>query len=590
MTELLNPVGENSAFVQNEMSGFARRVFEQKYALKDEEGNVLEDWSDTAYRVTSNVLGALGYTDDTDEFKRIYKYILDRKFLPGGRYLYAAGRPLHQVNNCFLLRPEDSREGWAELWHRAGMILMTGGGVGADYSLIRPEGRPIRKTGGHATGPLALMRGKNELGRQIVQGGTRRSAMWAGLKWSHPDVLKFIRAKDWSPEVRAMKEIDPLFPLDMELTNISVILDDDFFAAIEDPYWMPDESFKPGWLDEDDNSWLMAPDGGTWHSWADTVYYTATRRMLKTGEPGFSVDTGVNAGETLRNPCCEITSRDSNDVCNLGSINLARIADLDEMQDLVKYGTLFLLAGTVYSDVPYAEIADVRAKNRRLGLGIMGLHEWLIQRGYSYEPTEELGQWLSEYTRSDEWAAHWAHRHDLSVPVKTRGIAPTGTIAILAETTSGIEPVFQVAYKRRRYANTGQGVDQRVIHEYVVDPTVKRCVDNGADAATIEDAYKLSFDVEKRVAMQRFVQSYVDQGISSTINLPYPITDDVEVVEFAKMLYRYLPSLRGITVYPDGARGGQPLTAVSYDFAMKHQDVVFEEEEARCNGGSICGA
>lgn len=541
------------------MSAFAEAIYQQKYAWKDDHGNPVEEWEDTAYRVTQNVLGALDYTPSDPEFNRIYSLIRERKFLPGGRYLYAAGRDLHQTQNCLLLKAEDSREGWADLLHRAAMALMTGAGIGIDYSDVRPSGSPIIKTGGQASGPISLMQMVNECGRHIMQGGSRRSAIWAGLRWSHPDCEEFIRSKDWSEEVRALKDKDFNFPATLDMTNISVTLDDEFFEAYENP-------------------------SHSKHGLARRIYDLTLKRMLKTAEPGFSVDVGENAGETLRNACTEVTSSEDSDICNLGSLNMAQFNDRDDFGDAVFHATLFLLAGTVYSHVPYDKVDEIRTKNRRLGLGIMGVHEWLLKRGYRYEPNEELGEWLEEYARATQYAHHWADKHMLSRPVKTRAIAPTGTIGIIAETTTGIEPIFCVAYKRRYLVGS-----KHWKYQYVVDPTAKRLIEEeGVEPASIEDAYSLAYNVERRVAMQAFIQQYVDHGISSTINLPYQITDEREREDFAIMLYSYLPKLRGVTVYPDGARGGQPLTNVPYDVAASQEGVVFEESEERCVGGA-CG-
>lgn len=308
------------------------------------------------------------------------------------------------------------------------------------------------------------------------------------------------------------------------------------------------------------------------------------KRMLKTAEPGFSVDVGENAGETLRNACTEVTSSDDSDICNLGSLNMARFKDKAEFAEAVYYATLFLLAGTVYSHVPYEGVDVTRTKNRRLGLGVMGIHEWLLKRGKPYGPDDELEEWLAEYEKSTVYAAMWADKHMLSRPIKTRAIAPTGTIGIIAETTTGIEPIFCVAYKRRYL------VDGTVWkYQYVIDPTAQRLIEkHGVEPETIEDAYSLAYDVERRVAFQAWVQQFVDHSISSTINLPYVITDENEIEDFKAMLYDYLPKLRGVTCYPDGARGGQPLTAVPYDVARNQLGVVFEESEERCVGGA-CG-
>jgi ribonucleoside-diphosphate reductase alpha chain len=547
----------NIAIESDRMSAFAYGTYQRKYAFKDEDGNPIEEWNDTARRVVTNVLGALDYSEDSPEVRRLIELVSQRKFLPGGRYLYASGRPLHQTQNCLLLKAEDSREGWALLSYKAAMALMTGAGIGVVYSSLRERGAPIRKTGGFASGPISLMQIVNEQGRHYMQGGSRRSAIWAGLHWWHPDVFDFIRIKDWSSEIRALKDKDFNFPAPMDMTNVSVILDRSFFDAFEDAYHPQ-------------------------HSRAKDVYWTTLRRMLKTGEPGFSVDY-EDESECLRNACTEITSSDDSDICNLGSINLARIDSIEEMEDVTRLGTLFLLAGTVYSHVPYPKVDATRTKNRRLGLGIMGVHEWLLKRGKRYSDDTELAQWLRIYSAATNHASAFADLHQISRPIKTTSIAPNGTIGIMAETTTGIEPIFCVAYKRRYLDG------QTWKYQYVVDPTAARLINEGVDPTTIEDAYMLSYDVERRVAFQAWMQQYVDHGISSTINLPYPIVDEKEVDSFGKMLYTYLPKLRGITCYPNGARGGQPLTPVPYEIAIQHPGVVFEEDEANACASGVCG-
>lgn len=554
---------EEELFPKYLMSPFARMVYEQKYAWKEDDGTVVEDWPDTAERVVTNVMGALGYNSTDYMFQALLSMMIDRKFMPGGRYLYASGRGLHQTQNCLLLRADDSREGWAELMHKSGMALMTGAGIGIDYSDVRAYGELIRKTGGVASGPLSLMSIINEIGRNVMQGGSRRSAIWAGLNWKHSDIFSFIRMKDWSQEVRDLKEKDFNFPAAMDMTNISVLLDDAFFLAFND-------------LNHDD------------HKWATDVYWETLDRMVKTAEPGFSVDVGDNAGETLRNACTEVTSKDDSDICNLGSLNMAQFDDIEDFREGVKEATLFLLAGTVYSHVPYEQVDRVRSLNRRLGLGLMGIHEWLLKRGKQYGPDAELLEWMEVYEESTMYAHYWADLHNLSRPIKTRAIAPTGTIAILAETTTGIEPIFCVAYKRRVRSARATGKDI-VQYQYVVDPTAQKLIEEGVDPHSIEDAYALSLDVERRLEFQAWMQQFVDHGISSTINLPYPITEPQEVQDFGTLLMTYLPRLRGITCYPDGARGGQPLTPVPYQVAIENVGVVFEESEERCVGG-VCGA
>lgn len=543
-------------------SPFADRIRQDKYAMVKPDGS-RETWDETAERVAKHVLRAVNAPKST--VTRTTQLIRERKFMPGGRYLYASGRTFHQVQNCLLLRVDDSREGWADLLQKATMALMTGAGIGIDYSGIREEGKLIRKTGGFASGPIALMQAVNEVGRGIRQGGDRRSAIWAGLSWKHGDIFKFIRMKNWSSDVKALKAKDFNFPATMDQTNISVQLDDEFFRAYND------EKHKL-------------------HGHAHSVYWAVVSQMLETAEPGFSVDTGSNAGETLRNACTEVCSRDDSDICNLGSINMARISSLDEMREVVDLAVGFLLAGTVYSDVPYSKVDEVRRKNRRLGLGLMGLHEWCLLRSLPYGPNEELASYLSIYAESTEIAAKYAAQWDLSAPVKTRAIAPTGTIGIVAETTTGMEPIFCVAYKRR-YAKGSTWN-----YQYVIDPTAKRLIDSGVAPEKIEDAYTLAQNVERRVSFQAWLQQYVDHSISSTINLPEwgsELNNSGRVQDFGKMLMQYLPKLRGITCYPDGARSGQPLQPVQYRTAIKHEGEVFVEAADICEiskSGGSCGA
>lgn len=542
------------------MSEWAQRIYLDKYAWKDETGEPIEVWPDTAYRVVFHVLGALGYDPHSSEFKKLVGYIAQRKFIPGGRYLATAGRDYHQTNNCLLYKCEDSREGWADLVRKSVLALSSGAGIGVVYSDVRPYGMRLSRTGGIATGPLSPAQMVNEVARHVMDGGLRRSAIWGGLHWWHKDIFEWITIKDWSDEIKAAKAKDFLSPAPLDMTNISVILDDEFFEAYHD-------------------------QTHEMHDWAHRVYWQTVEHMLAHGEPGFSINTGENANECLRNACCEITSEDDSDVCNIGSINLSRIADKHELQEVTELATLFLLAGTVYSDVPHEEVKDVRSKNRRLGLGLMGVHEWLIARGYGYEVVPELREWLEVWKNSNDTAAEWwARKHHLSPPKKGRAIAPNGTTGIIGETTTSGEPVLWAAYKRLFLEGS------EVKYQYVLDPTVERMkAKYGIDPDKIETAHTLSYDPEKRIKFQADLQEYVDHGISSTINLHAPITDPDWVRHYGEIFMQYLPRLRGFTVYPNGARSGQPFEPCSYEEARDKVGITFEDNrEDQCKSG-VCG-
>lgn len=162
------------------MSKFSTDIMEQKYSQTLKDGSK-ETWENIAYRVTKHVMKSVGYNMKDQLSKDIFEAIKEKKFIPGGRYLYSAGRDYHQTQNCLLLKAEDSREGWSDLMHKSSMALMTGAGIGVVYSDIRSEGKLIRKTGGKASGPIELMKIINEIGRGVMSGGSRRSAILVAL-------------------------------------------------------------------------------------------------------------------------------------------------------------------------------------------------------------------------------------------------------------------------------------------------------------------------------------------------------------------------------------------------------------------------
>lgn len=537
-------------------SKFSEDIFKQKYAHKG-----AETWSDLCVTLVEDVCTGLMPREEMDQ---LIRYMQEMKFIPGGRYLYYAGRDAKYFNNCYLLRAEeDTREDWANLSWKAESCLMTGGGIGVDYSVYRPEGAPLSRTGGTASGPLPKIEMINEIGRRVMQGGSRRSAIYASLNWQHEDINKFIRAKDWDTmqvpgtdaTVWDLKQADFNWPAPLDMTNISV-------------------NYDTKWLL---NYWRTGDVGD--------VFRANVEQALRTAEPGFSFNFFGKERETLRNACTEVTSEDDSDVCNLGSINLGRIDRIDEFGNIVTLATKFLLCGTFKADLPYQKVKDVREKNRRLGLGLMGIHEWLIKKGYKYEVNDELRRWLEIYKEvSDHVARTTADTLGCSRPVAVRAIAPTGTIGILAGTTTGIEPIFAVAYKRRYLKG------KRWHYQYVVDSAAQELIDlYGVDPDEIESALDLASDYERRIKFQADVQDYVDQSISSTINLPAwgsDLNNADTVGDFANCLARYAHRLRGFTCYPDGARGGQPLTSVPYSEAVEKLGTEFEESGVKTH--DIC--
>ena len=341
-------------------SKFSEDIFNHKYRHDG-----AETWAALAHTLVEDVCKSPDSTGSQDAYlskeerQQLEEYIRDMKFIPGGRYLYYAGRLNKFFNNCYLLKAEeDTREDWANLSWKSESCLMTGGGIGVDYSIYRGEGAPIQRTGGEASGPIPKMNMINEIGRRVMQGGSRRSAIYASLNWKHPDIHKFLVAKDWASmpvgstgkTLWDIKQEDFNFPAPLDMTNVSVNYDTD---------------------------WLLK----YYATGAVGLTFEANvTQAMKTAEPGFSFNFFDKENETLRNACTEVTSADDSDVCNLGSLNFGRIETLTELKDVVRLATMFLICGTLKAQLPYDKVYKVRAKNRRLGLGFMGVHEWLIKK------------------------------------------------------------------------------------------------------------------------------------------------------------------------------------------------------------------
>ena len=534
-------------------------IFRQKYA-----SNAYETWEDRANTVVNYVCGDvdgqknnLMAKDDRDQLAR---YISEFKFMPGGRYLWYAGRDARFFNNCYLLRlEEDSREEWAGLTQRAMSCLMTGGGIGVDVSLCRPSGRRLRRTGGVASGPIPLLLTLNEVGRNVMQGGSRRSALYGSLNWQHEDAFDLLHVKNWQDmhlgtrqeyTVGDMKRMNFNYHAPLDMMNISLNYDD---------------------------AWLHGGDSD--------IFNENCKQALMTGEPGFSFNFGAQQNETLRNACCEILSENDSDVCNLGSVNMANIENLEEFKDVVHLASKFLVCGLIRAHLPYKKVEMVRQQNSRLGLGLIGMHEWLLKKGYRYEFNDELKQWMKVYENESTKAANeHCDRLFLNRPKGYRAIAPTGSISILCGSTSGVEPVYSVAY-RRRYLTDGT----KWKYQFVVDGTAESLIKDGINPDDIESAVDLAADPERRVKFQFELQKHVDHAISSTINLPAWDQSQNRVDEFAKIVRKYAHGLRGLTLYPDGSRGGQPITSVPYEEAHSKRGVVFEDNsEEQCLSG-VCG-
>jgi ribonucleoside-diphosphate reductase alpha chain len=558
-------------------SKFSEDIFNFKYKHEN-----AETWEELSKTLIEDVCRNYISKEEKEELIEMHT---NMEFIAGGRYLYYAGRINKYFNNCYLLKSlEDTREDWANLSWKAESCLMTGGGIGNDYSIYRERGRKLSKTGGTSSGPIPKMAMINEIGRNVMQGGSRRSAIYASLNWKHGDAGEFLHCKDWSAipvagaydengkqiTIADLKEKDFNFPAPLDMTNISLNYDNKFL-----------EELYGGSFEELLEIYKKGGKKAIFELEIKNIPITFLencRQALKTGEPGFSFNFFEKVFETLRNACTEVTSEDDSDVCNLASVNMSRIETIERFERVCYLVSKFLLCGTMVAQLPYQKVYEVREKNRRLGMGIMGVHEWLLQRGYKYEVVSELHEWLESYKHNSEIGANkLAYELGINKPIAYRAIAPTGTIGIMAGTTTGIEPLFAVAYKRRYLKG------QKEWHyQYVIDGTAKLLINKyNINPYEIETALSLANDYERRIKFQADVQDYVDMSISSTINLPKwgtPLNNDTKVDDFAHILAKYAVRLRGFTCYPDGSRGGQPLTIVDYKEATSYEGKEFKEE------------
>jgi ribonucleoside-diphosphate reductase alpha chain len=537
-------------------SSFAENVYRMKYSLDGK-----ETWRDTCTRVATHIMLSLGYGPNHELTKEIIELMYLRYIIPGGRYLRSTGRAVSQIKNCTGFRAEDTAEGWAKLLQKVALSLMHGLGCGVEYSSCREEGSPLKRKGGFSSGPISLMHMIDNITAHVMSGGDRRGANLAQLSWRHPDIFKFIAAKNWSQETldALAKSWNAYAPL--KFTNISVRVGDGFLAA----------------LDVGDNHAL-------------SVFDTVINQMVRNGEPGLICNFGDRKKEMITNACGEYRSDKDSSTCNLVAVNWARISDLATFKRCVEMASVLAVAGNKYTYYPTEKMAQVVEEDNDIGVGAMGLAEWFVKRGYKYgEESEELKAWLSVYASNIELVTPFCNKHHLPIPKRGRAIAPTGSISIISETSGGCEPIFCTSYKRKVLKG-----GTTLMSEYVIDPVAKRLIEQGASPESIEDAYNVPY--ERRLAFQALLQDHVDMAISSTLNLPRwgsEANNENTVEEFKRVVRRYLPRLRGITAFPDGSRGmAQPLTPVAYKTALKYAGQGLVEDSVQiCDlrGGS-CGA
>jgi ribonucleoside-diphosphate reductase alpha chain len=557
---MMRPLSEN-----------ARRVLEARYLARDAGGQLLEDWPGLCARVASAVAGAeRAWGGSPGPWEEAFRQLLEaRRFLPNSPTLMNAGTPLGQLAACFVLPVEDDLACIFESLKRMAVIHQSGGGTGFDFSRLRPRGDTVRRTHGVASGPVSFIGVFDAATRVVKQGGRRRGANMGVLRADHPDVLEFVRAK-----------ADP-----GQLSNFNLSL------ATPDAFWRAATS---------GGSWdLVHPvDGKVVRSLeARSLLDAAAREAWAGGDPGVIFMDAVERDNPTpqlgalhaTNPCGELPLL-ANEACTLGSLRLdAYVRDgvLDEeaLDADVDLAVRFLDDVIEVSRYPFPEIDAAVKRSRKIGLGVMGFADALVDVGVAYGSQRSVAlaeRWMGRIrARADAASAGLAEERG-AFPAyagsrleaagrrqrnaTTTSIAPTGTLSILADCSSGIEPYFALAYVRHVldgerlpevHARFERALRQSGAWSAELLAEVRRRGSLAGIDAVPEDVRRLfptaaDLAPERHLAIQEAFQRQVDNAVSKTLNLPADTTpEDVRgVYESA-----WRRGLKGVTVFREGAKG-----------------------------------
>ena len=560
------------------LSENALTVLQKRYLKKDTKGNPVEKPEEMFLRVANNIADADRLYDKDAPVERIaekfYNLMASLDFLPNSPTLMNAGRELQQLSACFVLPVEDSIESIFDAVKYTALIHKSGGGTGFSFSRLRPHGDVVKTTKGISSGPVSFMRIFDTATETIVQGGTRRGANMGILSVHHPDIVDFINSKS---EQHLLNNF-----------NISVAATDEFMEAV-----LTDDDYK-----------LVNPRNnkvaGTLN--ARKVFDLIAERAWQYGDPGLVFIDEINRHNPTpaigpiesTNPCGEQPLL-AYEACNLGSVNLKNmVLDGDIHWERLKYTihtAIHFLDNVVDQSVfPLKQIEKLVQGNRKIGLGVMGFADMLIQLGIPYNSEEafDIGARVVQFLKDEADTAsmmlaeerrvfpNWNRSIYTNTDRKFRNatrttIAPTGTISIIAGCSSGIEPLFAVSFIRNVLDNNELPETNPLFleisdrEEFYSDNIVREIAQNGSVKGIngIPSKYQSLFVTAHEIApidhvrMQANFQQYIDNAVSKTVNFPNAATvDDVRDV----YLEAYKLKCKGITVYRDGSRDVQVLT------------------------------
>ncbi len=582
MTEAAGLTGYSRA-IDEILSPNALKVLEKRYLKKDEDGHPLEKPSDMFMRVAQNIAAAeRAWGADEARVMEVtrdfYELMTSLEFLPNSPTLMNAGRDLQQLSACFVLPVEDSMESIFGAVRDTALIHKSGGGTGFSFSRLRPGGDQVRSTQGVSSGPVSFMRVFNQATEAVKQGGTRRGANMGVLRIDHPDILDFIKCKADG---------------DFANFNISVALTERFMEAVRAgtsyDLMNPRSKEPAGELD------------------AREVWDLIIEMAWATGDPGIIFIDRINRDNPTpqlgeiesTNPCGEQPLLPY-EACNLGSVNLSKFVrptesgpdvDWDHLAEVVHRGVRFLDDVIEVNNYPLPQIGELARGNRKVGLGVMGWADMLIKMDLAYDSEEgvALGEKVMGFIDAEAKSASRKLAGERGAFPNFAGsvydaaeggairnatvttIAPTGTLSIIANASSGVEPLFAVSYVRTVMDNDRLVEVNPLFEEIAVKrgfysrELMQLIADHGSVAGIdevpedVQRSFVTAHDIAPawHIRMQAAFQKHTDNAVSKTVNFSSEATaEDVRsVYDLA-----YDLGVKGVTIYRDGSKQGQVLT------------------------------